>query len=851
MATYYWIGTSGGTWDTVTTTNWSATSGGAGGAGVPGSADTATFDINSGANTITTSGAISITTLSLSTGFTGTVTFGGGVIVSGIVTQNQGTLNTNGQTCSWGQFSATVATTRVLTMGASSITLTAASVTAWNVTTTTGLTISTNTATITAAGASQTLTMGSVSYNGTSVVINSTGSFTFTNGTTLAALTYAPPVAIANIFGFSGSPTITGTLTLTGAAPPNRILIESTSLGTPHALICNGTVTAAYVDFQDVTGAGTASWNLSAITGGSGNCLGCSGITFTTAQTNYWVGNTANWSSAAAWASSSGGAANSGRVPLPQDSVTFDANSFTSTGRIVTGDTPKLGTTITWTGATNSPTWKITTSAGMYGSLTCIGAMSFSGSSSGIHLKSRTNSSLTTGGVGMVSLSCDVISASLILADNCIFGSGSTLALTSGTLDASVNNVNVSTASVSMSGTVAETLNMGSGTWTLLGTGTVWNNTSTALTLNAGTSTIVLADTSATAKTFAGNGKTYSTLQITTGGTGSVTITGANTFAGITCNGTKTLVFPHAVTQTLSSSSGWQVVGTNNGYEALPGISGNYISTPTSTALDITGDIDVRCQLSLASWAPSRSSTLVTKYQTIGQYSWQLWLTAGNQLSFGITSDGSTLVNTGTSVQPSTVFSAGQTGWVRVTRQQSNGTTLYYTSFDGATWTQLGASTTLAAGSAIFNGTSEVEIGSYANGTVNQLIGNIYRAQIYSGIAGTLELDANFNAKAVGQNSFTESSSNAATITIAGVAAQQGDGRVLIASDLAATQWTLSSASGQVTSRFLSLQDSAATGGATFNAGSQSGNISDNTGWLFSTPSTVPSEGTMLTLGVG
>jgi hypothetical protein len=68
---------------------------------------------------------------------------------------------------------------------------------------------------------------------------------------------------------------------------------------------------------------------------------------------------------------------------------------------------------------------------------------------------------------------------------------------------------------------------------------------------------------------------------------------------------------------------------------------------------------------------------------------------------------------------------------------------------------------------------------------------------------------------------------------------------------LATTQWTLSSASGQVTSRFLSLQDSAATGGATFNAGSQSGNISDNTGWLFSTPSTVPSEGTMLTLGVG
>jgi hypothetical protein len=47
MATYYWVGGTG-TWDSATTTNWASSSGGAGGAGVPTSADDVVFDANSG-----------------------------------------------------------------------------------------------------------------------------------------------------------------------------------------------------------------------------------------------------------------------------------------------------------------------------------------------------------------------------------------------------------------------------------------------------------------------------------------------------------------------------------------------------------------------------------------------------------------------------------------------------------------------------------------------------------------------------------------------------------------------------------------------------------------------------------
>jgi len=116
------------------------------------------------------------------------------------------------------------------------------------------------------------------------------------------------------------------------------------------------------------------------------------------------------------------------------------------------------------------------------------------------------------------------------------FSTSSTLTLTAGTFNA--NNQNVTATTFSSSNSNTRTLTMGSGTWTLSGTGTVWNcGTSTNLTLNANTSTIALSDTSTTAKTFAGGGKTYNNLSI--GATGFTTgiadyiFTGANTFTQI------------------------------------------------------------------------------------------------------------------------------------------------------------------------------------------------------------------------------------------------------------------------------------------------------------------------------
>lgn len=70
MANRYWVGGSG-TWDASSTTHWSATSGGSGGASVPGSADIANFDANSGGGVVTLSAGGSVPSGFKSTGFTG------------------------------------------------------------------------------------------------------------------------------------------------------------------------------------------------------------------------------------------------------------------------------------------------------------------------------------------------------------------------------------------------------------------------------------------------------------------------------------------------------------------------------------------------------------------------------------------------------------------------------------------------------------------------------------------------------------------------------------------------------------------------------------------------------------
>lgn len=133
-----------------------------------------------------------------------------------------------------------------------------------------------------------------------------------------------PGAADSAIFDANSSTTfytvsLTANVTLTsialdGLSATNRLLIQSSVLGTARTLNCV-VASASYVDFRDIIGAGVGPWNLSAITGGSGQCGGNGGITFTTAKNLYWyqtVTGVAFISDATKWFNASGGTGGAG-----------------------------------------------------------------------------------------------------------------------------------------------------------------------------------------------------------------------------------------------------------------------------------------------------------------------------------------------------------------------------------------------------------------------------------------------------------------------------------------------------------------------------------------------------------
>jgi hypothetical protein len=221
----------------------------------------------------------------------------------------------------------------------------------------------------------------------------------------------------------------------------------------------------------------------------------------------------------------------------------------------------------------------------------------------------------------------------------------------------------------------------------------------------------------------------------------------------------------NAYTVTINKSGVGTFVSTGN-YLYLPGINSNYASAPDSAALDITGDIDLRVKVALDDWTPSAAQTLIGKWTTSGnQRSYRLDIQTTGIPLFLWTTDGSTTSSTAASVAPT--ITDGTTTWLRVTRNSTTGDVVFYTSTDGTTWTQLGT-TQSTTPNTMFSGTGVLEIGTVAVGTLQPARGKFFRAQVLNGINGTVAFDANFESSITSllQTSFTESSTNGATVTI-------------------------------------------------------------------------------------
>src|SRR3989344_2554343 len=544
MANRFWVLGTGNTSDTA---HWSATTGGAGGETVPVAGDTVNFDSNSGtAATVTVDVALSAASITINKSDL-TLLHNAGTTLTGAMTLTAGTLNTNGQTCSWASLTINTGT-KTLTLGASAITLTTGSTAI--IAQTANLTITANTAVFTFTGNGATLGGGNATnWNGASAVLGAINHIIGSADTWAAITNTLGSAEKTRTFQLNSNLVVTGTCTLGGNSTQgvNRMLIQSNTVGTQRTITAAAYVISGDVDFMDINLAysGGASWT-NAGSAYIGDALGNAGAVTTNATVS--ATQTATGTASFTWSTHGW----TSRVPLPQDDVSIP-NAFVA-GQTISMDMPRLGRTLTFT-CTGSPNWSVSINGeGIYGGLTLAAGMTTtSGSTNQIVFRGRGSYSLTSNGVTFSNyFDLKAPGGTLTLTDNFVQATNRDGYIDNGAL---VAVAGVTWGAFTVLNSSGNTLTMGSGTWTLAGTGTVFS-IGTSTTLSAATTTIVISDTSATAKTFAGGGKTYGTLRHTATGSADLTITGTNTHTALDleCTTATTITFPAGGTQTITGT---------------------------------------------------------------------------------------------------------------------------------------------------------------------------------------------------------------------------------------------------------------------------------------------------------
>lgn len=196
-----------------------------------------------------------------------------------------GTLNINGQTCSWGNFDSSNSNTRTLTLGAANITTTGNG-NSWQCTITTNFTLDSGTSTITFTGSSIGFYGGTgktyynVIFSGSGFsAILSGGTITFNN------LTRTGTATTTDTLQLTGNITCNGTFIANGNSETNRLTVRSGTAGVPRTITA-ASVSCSNIAFKDITAAGAGDWDLSEITGDSIDLGGNTGITFTPTGTH-------------------------------------------------------------------------------------------------------------------------------------------------------------------------------------------------------------------------------------------------------------------------------------------------------------------------------------------------------------------------------------------------------------------------------------------------------------------------------------------------------------------------------------------------------------------------------------
>lgn len=188
-----------------------------------------------------------------------------------------------------------------------------------------------------------------------------------------------------------------------------------------------------------------------------------------------------------------------------------------------------------------------------------------------------------------------------------------------------------------------------------------------------------------------------------------------------------------------------------------------YASAPDSAGLSVTGDLDLRVDVTLSSWRATASATpLLAKWTSVGnQRSYYFQLEAGTgrpQLLWS--NDGiATLAATSTIRLP---WPPSGRCTVRATLDVNDGAgnnvvTFYYSTTPGTAgpWRQLGDPVVTAGITSIFDGTASAIVGGFI--AISGLpSGRLHQAEIRNGIGGSVVGSPAFAAQAEGATSFSD-----------------------------------------------------------------------------------------------
>lgn len=206
---------------------------------------------------------------------------------------------------------------------------------------------------------------------------------------------------------------------------------------------------------------------------------------------------------------------------------------------------------------------------------------------------------------------------------------------------------------------------------------------------------------------------------------------------------------------------------TGENYLYLPGGAVNNLATiPDSPALDVVGDVDFRFDVALDTYRPPVVRDLFLRSGSDpNRYVYSEITEAGLLRFYWYPLGTNASIKFAISTAP-VPYLGGERTWIRIVLDVDNGAgghdVIFYISQDGINWSQLGNVVTGAGTTNLPSVTAEMRVWS------NTSSGKIYRCQMLNGINGPLVYDVNFTTGITSgaQTTFTESSTNAATVTI-------------------------------------------------------------------------------------